>query len=73
MPDFARNQLGATKMTYRFIVSSNLPPKFNRQGYTHEVVDSTHPSDGGPVAISWHYTETDAEQTASALNLHNAL
>lgn len=57
----------------RYSVSPNLPPQFKRQGFRFEVVDRTHPSDGGPVAISWHKTRQDADEAVSALNLANAL
>lgn len=29
-------------------------------GLPFEIIDRTHPSDGGPVAISWHATEGEA-------------
>jgi len=50
----------------RFHVSDCLPPALRRQGYRFEVVDMTHPSDGGPVAVSWHTTRREAEEAARA-------
>jgi hypothetical protein len=44
----------------RFFISESLPPDKRKQGYRFEVVDMTHPSDGGPVAISWHTSIEDA-------------
>ena len=46
---------------------------FRKQGLLFEVVDSTHPSDGGPVAISFHTNREDAETICNALNLANRL
>jgi hypothetical protein len=50
----------------RFVVSPNLPPDKRQEGYRFEVIDSTHPSDGGPVAVAWFRTRETAEADAQA-------
>lgn len=52
----------------RFIVSKNLPPTLKRIGYRFEVVDLTHPSDGGPVAVAWFKDEAPAIADAADRN-----
>jgi len=44
----------------RFFISESLPPDKRKQGYRFEIVDMTHPTDGGPVAIEWHVNLADA-------------
>lgn len=44
----------------KFRIHTNLLPEHKRQGFTHELVDSSHPSDGGPVAIGQYRSEREA-------------
>lgn len=52
----------------RFIIAGreSMTKKERSAGYTHSVVDGAHPSDGGPVAISFHFSRTEAEIALSA-------
>ena len=60
-------------MTKRFVVSENVPPNRRRAGVKAEVVDRTHPSDGGPVMIAEFASRPEADVYASQLNLELAL
>ena len=52
----------------RFITSTHLPPSLKRKGFAAEVVDTQHPSDGGPVAVAWFFSLRDARADASRRN-----
>ena len=56
----------------RYVVSGNLPPSKKAEGFTAEIVDLTHPSDGGPVAIEWFDDRSLAVGRAELLNQQSA-
>jgi hypothetical protein len=61
------------QMTKRFVVSANVQPAMKRAGIVAEVVDSRHPSDGGPAVVALCFSEADANRTALALNATDAV
>jgi hypothetical protein len=56
----------------RYRVTEN-QTALRRAGMTHEVVDSTHPSDGGPCVVCFTTNAEDAHTVCDALNLANRL
>lgn len=52
----------------RFITSINLPPSKRKADYRAEVIDTRHPSDGGPVAVAWFRSIEQAERDAVRRN-----
>ena len=56
----------------RYVVSEDLPPSEKAKGFTAEIVDLTHPSDGGPVAIEWFDDKSLAVERAEFLNREGA-
>lgn len=61
-------------MIKRYVVSqTSVSPSQKREGIVAEVIDRTHPSDGGPVAIGSYKSLIDADQAANILNYQDTM
>jgi hypothetical protein len=52
----------------RFVINEEVPSGERKAGFVCEMVDRSHSSDGGPVAIAWFMDKAEANSVASLLN-----